>query len=237
MKRIFFILTCFSFWLNGSWNFHSSFPNFQILDSYGLEVDFFKWTERADNVMVKGTVLAHEYYMGDQDWILEIKPDPYYKASLSNRKGKINLHKMMEAEIEPIESMGSRANEKKFFEPLVGKTCWVVGTWVDDNGHDSKTELHPMTGIVCVDKDTLKVFAFSDDSWNFFNKVPHSGENRNFHVSLPLESPHQTLLLLEETNKAAKREISLKSNELFISIKTGEPVRNEGFYYGKWLLI
>ena len=206
MKRIFIVsfvsvLLCFP----------SSYEGFKVEE---VEIDLLKWTERVDNLCIKGKVLNHQYYAADQDWILEIQPEKEYYSYMNNRKGKFNFDKMMEAEIEPLDSEGGRENENRYFSPLVGKEVWITGTWVDDNGHESKTELHPITGIVCLDKDTLSVFAFSDDSWNLFNKVPYSGENRNFYFILPLPKIYTKLRVLLEVNKVDVRDISLKKNQV-----------------------
>lgn len=228
MKRVFII----SF-VSVLMFFPTSYEDFKLKE---VEIDLLKWTERADNLCVKGTVLNHQYYAADQDWILEIQPEKEYHSYMNNRKGNFNIEKMMEAEVEPLDSEGGRENENRYFAPLVGKEVWITGTWVDDNGHESKTELHPITGIVCLDKDTLSVFAFSDDSWNLLNKVPHSGESRDFRFMLPLLKSYSKLSLLSEINKTDEREIHLQSNQLSIFIRTGEPKLQKGFYFGKWLL-
>ncbi len=236
MKKI-FILCVFSLLVMRTCIFsHFSIKNATAFLHTETDINFLKWSEHQDNVLVYGTVVKHEYYGMDEDWILEIKPDTNCLTMLNNLKGEMNANRIIETEIEPLDNMGSKANEKKFFAPLLGKKVWIMGTWVDDNGHECKTELHPITGIVAIDNDTVKVFAFLDDSWNFVTKVPHSGENRIFDLQLPFPQNYQAIQSLSEVNLTQKRDITFSHDTLSIHIETGCTKEKQGFYYGEWLL-
>jgi HYDIN/CFA65/VesB family protein len=86
---------------------------------------------------------------GDNDTNLEIvpRPEPEFQELLKNRHipAQVNANGLIECEI----NVGSdwRSQFEFFVNSLVGREVTAQGVFVDDDGHDSKTELHPMDVI------------------------------------------------------------------------------------------
>jgi Abnormal spindle-like microcephaly-assoc'd, ASPM-SPD-2-Hydin len=86
---------------------------------------------------------------GDNDTNLEIapRPEPEFQELLKNRRipAQVNGNGLIECEI----NVGSdwRSQFEFFVNSLVGREVTAQGVFVDDDGHDSKTELHPMDVI------------------------------------------------------------------------------------------
>lgn len=87
---------------------------------------------------------------GDNDTNLEITPRADFAGLLTNRHGRDNQPQggqdpVIECEV----NVGSdwRSQYEFFVNSLVGHEVTAQGVFVDDDGHDSKTELHPMDVI------------------------------------------------------------------------------------------
>ena len=84
---------------------------------------------------------------GDNDTNLEIVPGPeqVFQDLLQNRHNQNNKNGVIECEI----NVGSdwRSQYEFFVNSLVNREVTAQGVFVDDDGHDSKTELHPMDVI------------------------------------------------------------------------------------------
>jgi hypothetical protein len=89
---------------------------------------------------------------GDNDTNLEIEPGskPEFQDLLKNRQGNPNKAKDGQPPVVECEvNVGSdwRSQFEFFVNSLVGREVTAQGVFVDDDGHDSKTELHPMDVI------------------------------------------------------------------------------------------
>jgi HYDIN/CFA65/VesB-like, Ig-like domain len=86
---------------------------------------------------------------GDNDTNLEIvpRPEPEFQDLLKNRQTppQVNKNGLIECEV----NVGSdwRSQYEFFVNSLVGREVTAQGVFVDDDGHGSKTELHPMDVI------------------------------------------------------------------------------------------
>jgi hypothetical protein len=104
------------------------------------------WQEALTNVHDSGGTLDG----GDNDTNLEITPRADFAGLLTNRHGRDNQPQggqdpVIECEV----NVGSdwRSQYEFFVNSLVGHEVTAQGVFVDDDGHDSKTELHPMDVI------------------------------------------------------------------------------------------
>ena len=107
------------------------------------------WTKRSDSETLVGT-LKRVYVPGglfsDNDTNLVIEPDLAHRSLLINRKGKANDLLAVECEINVFLTWRPTFNEwakSMLFTPVT-----AVGVYVDDDGHQQKTELHPVDLVV-----------------------------------------------------------------------------------------
>jgi len=78
----------------------------------------------------------------DTDFELEPRPEEEFQALLKNRKGKVNENGKLECEIHVSDER--RDQHLAWVRSLSGTEVTAHGVWVDDTGHDDKTELHPL---------------------------------------------------------------------------------------------
>jgi hypothetical protein len=111
-----------------------------------------KWALRdpsSPQRVLVGTLTNVHISGGDDDTNLLIAPEAgdNFQDLLANRHGDRNTDGMLECEINV--GSGWRGQHQDWVISLgegEGKVT-AVGVWVDDDGHDSKTELHPMDVI------------------------------------------------------------------------------------------
>ena len=112
-----------------------------------------KWTLRSPMELLVGTLVDAEIYLWDGDQNVFIVPDPAYRRLLVNRHGKENKPDesidgsptVVECEVEILDRY-----EHDYLDAvrsLCGLKVSALGVWVDDDGHDSKTELHPLDAL------------------------------------------------------------------------------------------
>src|SRR5260370_18509576 len=159
------------------------------------------WNELRDNVTLVGTATADNYsghdnwhnVWQDWDWSLFVRPALGFENLATNRAGVANAGGLIECEIQPPDGYKDNGVMHHYFDPLLNRSVTMVGTWVEDKDHDSKTEIHPITSILCETNSApgmlpteklFDFFAFCDTSTpNFFDPVrpivpPHSNELR-----------------------------------------------------------
>jgi len=112
----------------------------------------------------------------DGDWSLFIQPNLAWSKYANNSHNVTNGPPnskgqpagIVECEIQPKDNSLNMYNE--LFAPLVNvHNVTVVGAWVEDLSHNSKTELHPITSVLAPTyadsmRCSYKFFAFSDAS-------------------------------------------------------------------------
>ena len=87
---------------------------------------------------------------GDNDTNLEIEPRADFVGLLTNRHGRDNQPQDGQPSVVECEvNVGSdwRSQFEFFVNSLVDREVTAQGVFVDDDGHDSKTELHPVDVI------------------------------------------------------------------------------------------
>ena len=127
---------------------------------------FHGWKERRDYVTLEGRAIRHNTNF-DGDWSLFIQPAEGFTLLAINSEGRRNENGEIECEVEPNDLFTNDALEHVYFGRLMSKRVTVNGTWVDDLAHDGKTEIHPITSILQVDKFSDKTFInFDQDVWN-----------------------------------------------------------------------
>jgi len=199
------------------------------------------WTEIKDHTTLEGVVVSNDYsggIFGDGDWLLKIRPDPAFNRLLFNRAGRKNADGLVECEIEPLDALGNEDNAREFFGRVTGKRVRIVGTWVEDQSHDDKTEIHPITSIACLDGEFVHLFAFSDDSDNFPAQVPHSKENRVAYFSVPINPAFTTFSISQEEPYVRSRSVGVtvdaSGNRVVVgTVQSGTSDEGKGFYYAK----
>jgi hypothetical protein len=96
--------------------------------------------------------------ISDGDLNLEITPlagVQRYVALLTNRNGRVNSGGQVECEINLPSDR--RSDYKLWLDSMINTRVTAIGVWVDDTGHDDKTELHPMDVIfAAVDRSRLR---------------------------------------------------------------------------------
>ena len=202
------------------------------------------WKPLQDNVSLQGIVSGHSYNL-DGDWQINVQPLDGFTNLLTNSRGRTNSSGVIECEIEPTDKFGSKRNELKDFGSLVGKKVTVTGAWVEDEQHDNRTEIHPITSIL-VDPDQpgrtkeIEFFTFSDDSANFPFRVPFSGKNRlgSFSVPFPLATEEGFIPkynVVSELNRAKSTNFEIVSygSQYYLqgNVESGT-APNKGFYHG-----
>lgn len=109
-----------------------------------------KWTLRSPMELLVGTLVYAEIYPWDGDHNVFIVPDTAYESLLTNRHGKKNkpdesIHgspTVVECEVEILDRY--EHDYLAAVRSLYGLQVSALGVWVDDDGHDGKTELHPL---------------------------------------------------------------------------------------------
>ncbi len=203
----------------------------------------FGWNLLKDNVTVVGTVDNH-YYASDGDWNINVRPQSAYKSLLTNSDGDKNVNGLIECEVEPISPYDDEGPEKAYCGFLQDKVVTIVGSWSEDLSHDDKTEIHPITSILCeqskagADTKRIQFFTFSDDSE--LVHPPFSGESRTGKFKVPFPAPREDGLpakhtVLSEVFKAASRKFNVthEANRDFLvgEVVSGKPDDDKGFYH------
>lgn len=112
-----------------------------------------KWSLRSERETLSGRLVAAQIYAWDGDQNIYIVPDTLFQHLLINRHGQINAPSEdrprsppeIECEVEILDRY-----EKDYLagvRDLIGCTVNAAGVWVDDDGHDGKTELHPLDAL------------------------------------------------------------------------------------------
>jgi hypothetical protein len=160
------------------------------------------------NVHIATDGLTHD---DDTDFDIEPRPEEEFQALLINRLGATNENGKLECEIHV--SDGRRDRHLAWVRSLSGTEVTAHGVWVDDTGHEDKTELHPLDvvfgpvtasimpgdwiGVLATQRGlvigaTMLAFRFaaaSDNRGNLFNRAtpPLSRRTRptTFNVPFP----------------------------------------------------
>ncbi len=104
-----------------------------------------KWTMRRPSEVLVGTlerVYVPSGFFADSDTNLVVTPGPEHRGLLVNRKGRRNGNFRMECEVQV--SLQWRALFNKWASSMLHTPITLSGVYVDDDGHDSRTELHPV---------------------------------------------------------------------------------------------
>jgi len=146
-----------------------------------------KWVLRSESEILAGTlqrVYVPSGFTSDGDTNLVIAPDPAHQGLLVNRHGRRNGNATMECEVNVTDSIARlwwRPLFNRWADSMMFTPISLVGVYVDDDGHDSKTELHPVDLIVGrVDQPLVP----HDPSW----WISRRAAERGLHV-VPLDNP------------------------------------------------
>lgn len=158
-------------------------------------------------VTLQGTIhktIKHNVgdWFDDGDWNIHV--NPFDKSFLKNRSGRVNADGLIELE---VNSRGNPSDLAARFP--IGTRVEASGAWVDDTGHDGKTELHPVDWMRTVDTNPVSLFVAQDDTGRFVNAELVLWESFDF----PLQSiypkvtpwaipPSQTQILTEDAKIA-----------------------------------
>jgi hypothetical protein len=214
------------------------------------------WNERQDNVQLIGVVTGDNYSnhngplsVDDWDWSIFVRPDPGFENLATNLGGIQNDGGIIECEIQTPNGLQDWASTHRYIDPLIGHTVTMVGTWVEDISHNSKTEIHPITSVL--DEEwgnnqhtekfiTFMVFCDTYD-WQPFrpNRVPHSNELRVGHFRVqfpqPLAPEHTPAFNIWEENDhslAKDFRVTSEGNGAFLE-GTVQVDREHPFYFGR----
>jgi Abnormal spindle-like microcephaly-assoc'd, ASPM-SPD-2-Hydin len=112
------------------------------------------WFVRDENSPVRTMVgtLTDVYNADDGDTNLVIVPNADSAPLLANRHGMDNITGTIECEINVTEDGNGRSSYESWVASMVGMEVTAQGVYVDDTGHEDKTELHP-TDILVVRVD------------------------------------------------------------------------------------
>jgi len=132
----------------------------------------------------------------DGDTNLIIVPDAADDASvalLRNRNGVVNPGGTIECEVNVTEDGDGRRIYEGWVSSMIGKQVTAKGVYVDDEGHNDRTEIHPMDLIfarmdVLVDSRLFlyRYAAASDDRGGIFlEDAPLAKQTRTTSVTLP----------------------------------------------------
>ncbi len=91
-----------------------------------------------------GNVLAGD----DSDTNIIVVPDAATAPLLFNRNGARNVVWDIECEVNVTEDGDGRSSFESWVSSMVGLEVTAKGVYVDDTGHDDKTEIHPMDLII-----------------------------------------------------------------------------------------
>jgi hypothetical protein len=96
-----------------------------------------------------GTLIdVHHSGGGDNDTNMIIVPDAGSVGLLKNGKGKDNQRSEIECEVNVTEDGDGRRKFEPWVASMLHLQVTAIGVWVDDVGHDDKTEIHPMDLII-----------------------------------------------------------------------------------------
>lgn len=84
----------------------------------------------------------------DGDTNLTIVPNDASRDLVKNREGVWNREGTIECEINVTEDGAGRSRYERWVSSMIGMEVQAKGVFVDDTGHDNKTEIHPMDLIV-----------------------------------------------------------------------------------------
>ena len=178
------------------------------------------WVKIGDDVTLIGTLksisFSGDFLEGDQDWNLDIEPDPGHMSLLQGPgQDGPNAGNVVECEVQPLGFEDSESALNGFFGPLIGRTLTVNGTWVHDRGHpfdggsvppanplNGKTEIHPVQLVVAEhdpvgsSKD-VEIWVMTDASqahfWirrvRFRSSTPAFPVTKSINVPFPLPTP------------------------------------------------
>ncbi len=139
----------------------------------------------------------------DGDWNIFIIPDdPRY---LTNSGGNANADGMIEME---IQSRGKPSNLASLFP--TGTRVEAFGDWVEDTGHGSKTELHPLYYMRTLLGNPIIIFMGQDDSGRFVNALNYNWNGFYFPFNdyiprvTPNYSPASYTNIIEESGTIAR---------------------------------
>lgn len=231
-----------------------------ILGWQALEFDEGTVLQNGEDIVLKGKIV--EYYtqygfLQDGDWNLKVVPDKEFDFLCTNSEGIVNEEvyasdkkkRIIEGEVYPCETFNTLDYANQFLKPLVGKQVTMTGSFVEDVSHHHKTEIHPITSIICEEQKVgyknLTILVLADASYNA--KLPKSGESKIFKMDIPFENTPSLknkrklgkcqLIGTEYNHSESLRpfKVILKNDysHLSISIETGEPKFGKGFYYAK----
>jgi hypothetical protein len=100
-------------------------------------------------------------YTQDQDWNIDIRPDPGLNWVLKNLHGVANSNGAVETEINTLDSL----DFSSFFPVTMPVTAH--GWWCQDSGHDDKAELHPIISLFGGTYDEFSFLVAQDVSGRF----------------------------------------------------------------------
>ena len=102
------------------------------------------WDNMGDGVTLQGFVKGHARRSSDDnDWIMDVKPDPTFTKLLTNQDGFTNGDHTIECEVRPPDSLKGEASgtnhaaSRHMSNLNEASHAWVrmVGTWVRDRSH------------------------------------------------------------------------------------------------------
>jgi hypothetical protein len=183
----------------------------------------------------------------DWDWSLFVHPAQGFEYLATDRAGVQNDNGNIECEIQPPDGFWDDGTMHRYFDPLIGHTVTVVGTWVEDISHNNKTEIHPITSILDEQPGDLEkliqFFVFCDTStphaiWRP-HLPPHANQPRvgQFRVRFPAAPApgHQpTFIIAEENNHALAKNFNIVAagNDKFLE-GTVQVDQGHGFYFAR----
>lgn len=133
-------------------------------------------------IAVRGTIartiqLNQGDAFDDGDWNIHVRPDD--PSVLRNSNGTTNSGGQIEFE---VNSRGTQSNLAAHFPS--GTRVEGYGEWVEDTGHDQKTELHALNWLRTIDANPMKLFVAQDDTGRFVNAQNLLWESFSFPVAL-----------------------------------------------------
>jgi hypothetical protein len=94
-------------------------------------------------------VLVDVHHSDDDDTNLDIQPVGQSSIDLfTDLAGVPNANGLVDCEVSVTEDGDRRSKYQAWGSSLVGSEVVAKGVFVEDEGHDNKTELHPMDIIV-----------------------------------------------------------------------------------------
>lgn len=122
--------------------------------------------------VVTGKLEKAEYYTGDGDMTLEVRPNESFKNIILNNKGEVggNTDGCIELEVEVRDDAHYASAYLDELKPLVGQEVTAIGVLVDDMEIPPKSELHTVEVVygLCNSNRLFNSYclaAATDDSW------------------------------------------------------------------------